>query len=77
MVNKKRLYQTAAPYPTSIAALAFSPDGDMLAVAASYTFEKVPRFLLGASIVMCNPGQADRLTRPEMKCRPGWHQAVS
>ena len=54
MVNKKRLYQTAVPYPTSIAALAFSPDGGMLAVAASYTFEKVTRFLLGVSIVMCN-----------------------
>jgi hypothetical protein len=54
MVNKKRLYQTAAPYPTSIAALAFSPDGQMLAVAASYTFEKVARVLLDISVIICN-----------------------
>ncbi|CAI5495069.1 unnamed protein product [Closterium sp. Naga37s-1] len=36
--NKKRLYQYAK-YPTSIAALSFSRDGRLLAVAASYTFE--------------------------------------
>lgn len=36
--NKKRLYQYAK-YPTSIAALAFSRDGQYLAVASSYTFE--------------------------------------
>ena len=36
--NKKRLHQYA-PYPTSIAALAFSADGAQLAVASSYTFE--------------------------------------
>ena len=75
MVNKKRLYQTAAPYPTSIAALAFSPDGDMLAVAASYTFEKVTRFLLGS--INCRVQPSDRLTRPEVKCRLGEHRAVS
>lgn len=43
MVNKKRLYQTPVPYPTSVAALAFSPNGSMLAVASSYTFEQVLR----------------------------------
>ena len=75
MVNKKRLYQTAAPYPTSIAALAFSPDGQMLAVAASYTFEKVmPILSLGYQL---SYAFSDRLTRPEMNCRLGWHQAVS
>lgn len=37
-LHKKKL--TSFPsYPTSIAALAFSPDGTQLAVASSYTFE--------------------------------------
>ncbi|OAY81323.1 Mitotic checkpoint protein BUB3.1 [Ananas comosus] len=36
--NKKRLYQYAR-YPSSIAALSFSRDGRLLAVASSYTFE--------------------------------------
>ncbi|KVI01922.1 WD40 repeat-containing protein [Cynara cardunculus var. scolymus] len=37
--NKKRLYQYTK-YPTSIAALSFSRDGRLLAVASSYTFEE-------------------------------------
>ncbi|THU71618.1 hypothetical protein C4D60_Mb04t03360 [Musa balbisiana] len=37
--NKKRLYQYSK-YPTSIAALSFSRDGHLLAVASSYTFEE-------------------------------------
>lgn len=37
--NKKRL-QAPWGYPTSIAALAFSPTGAILAVASSYTFEE-------------------------------------
>ncbi|KAL2649628.1 hypothetical protein R1flu_017756 [Riccia fluitans] len=37
--NKKRLYQYSR-YPTSIAALSFSRDGRLLAVASSYTFEE-------------------------------------
>ncbi|KAF4364400.1 hypothetical protein F8388_006977 [Cannabis sativa] len=37
--NKKRLYQYSK-YPTSIAALSFSKDGRLLAVASSYTFEE-------------------------------------
>ncbi|GAA0166945.1 RNA metabolism protein [Lithospermum erythrorhizon] len=36
--TKKRLYQYAK-YPTSIAALSFSRDGRLLAVASSYTYE--------------------------------------
>lgn len=36
--NKKRLFQICK-YPTSVASLSFSPDGSMLAVAASYAFE--------------------------------------
>eukprot|EP00271_Cylindrocystis_brebissonii_P002592 TRINITY_DN13345_c0_g1_i1.p1 TRINITY_DN13345_c0_g1~~TRINITY_DN13345_c0_g1_i1.p1 ORF type:complete len:344 (+),score=57.59 TRINITY_DN13345_c0_g1_i1:361-1392(+) len=36
--NKKRLYQYSK-YPTSIAALSFSRDGRLLAVASSYTYE--------------------------------------
>lgn len=36
--HKKRLCQFRK-YPTSIAALAFSPTGDAVAIAASYTFE--------------------------------------
>ncbi|KAJ4824990.1 hypothetical protein Tsubulata_014365 [Turnera subulata] len=36
--NKKRLYQYSK-YPSSIAALSFSRDGRLLAVASSYTFE--------------------------------------
>lgn len=37
--NKKRLAQFQG-YPTSISCLAFNRDGDKLAIAASYTFEK-------------------------------------
>ncbi|KAL5988191.1 hypothetical protein ACLOJK_035954 [Asimina triloba] len=37
--NKKRLYQYSR-YPTSIAALSFSRDGSLLAVASSYTYEE-------------------------------------
>ncbi|KAF3542988.1 hypothetical protein DY000_02010290 [Brassica cretica] len=37
--NKKRLYQYSK-YPTSIAALSFSRDGGLLAIASSYTFEE-------------------------------------
>ncbi|KAK6159213.1 hypothetical protein DH2020_006527 [Rehmannia glutinosa] len=37
--NKKRLYQYAK-YPTSVAALSFSRDGRLLAVASSYTYEE-------------------------------------
>ncbi|CAL5377485.1 unnamed protein product [Camellia sinensis] len=37
--NKKRLYQYSK-YPTSVAALSFSRDGRLLAVASSYTFEE-------------------------------------
>lgn len=40
--NKKRL-QAPWSYPTSVAALAFSPTGAMLAVASSYTFEEGDR----------------------------------
>ena len=36
---KKRLYQYAR-YPTSISALSFSADGEMLAVGSSYTYEE-------------------------------------
>lgn len=38
--NKKRLWQTPTPFPSSIAALAFSDDGRLLAIASSYTFEQ-------------------------------------
>ncbi|GKB75423.1 mitotic checkpoint protein BUB3.1 [Tanacetum coccineum] len=37
--NKKRLYQYPK-YPTSFAALSFSKDGRLLAVASSYTYEE-------------------------------------
>lgn len=37
--NKKRLFQYSK-YPTSIAALSFSRDGRLLAVASSYTYEE-------------------------------------
>ncbi|KAL7119114.1 hypothetical protein ACP275_02G043200 [Erythranthe tilingii] len=37
--NKKRLYQYAK-FPTSVAALSFSRDGRLLAVASSYTYEE-------------------------------------
>lgn len=40
--NKKRLFQISS-YPTSIASLAFSPQGNMLAVASSYMFESGQR----------------------------------
>eukprot|EP00048_Salpingoeca_helianthica_P015840 m.228899 g.228899 ORF g.228899 m.228899 type:complete len:327 (+) comp17620_c0_seq1:1343-2323(+) len=41
-VNKKRICQFRQ-YPTSVAALAFSHDGALLAVASSYTFEEGER----------------------------------
>lgn len=37
--NKKRLYQYSK-YPSSVAALSFSKDGRLLAIASSYTFEE-------------------------------------
>ncbi|KAH8519759.1 hypothetical protein Peur_038698 [Populus x canadensis] len=37
--NKKRLYQYSK-YPSSVAALSFSRDGRLLAVASSYTYEE-------------------------------------
>lgn len=37
--NKKRLFQVLR-YPTSVASLALSRDGSMLAVASSYTYER-------------------------------------
>ncbi|KAF9600698.1 hypothetical protein IFM89_011369 [Coptis chinensis] len=37
--NKKRLYQYVR-YPSSVAALSFSKDGRLLAVASSYTYEE-------------------------------------
>ena len=37
--NKKRLHQVQG-YPTSIAAAAFNSDASVLAVAASYTYER-------------------------------------
>jgi cell cycle arrest protein BUB3 len=36
---RKRVGKPTAPYPTSVSALAFSEDSDMLAVAVSYAFE--------------------------------------
>jgi cell cycle arrest protein BUB3 len=38
-INKKRLYQYSK-YASSIAALSFSKDGHLLAVASSYTYEE-------------------------------------
>ncbi len=38
-VGKKRLHQVSG-YPTSIAAAAFNKDATVLAVAASYTYER-------------------------------------
>jgi cell cycle arrest protein BUB3 len=40
--NKKRLRQFPR-YPSSIAALAFSKDGDYLAIASSYCYEEGPK----------------------------------
>lgn len=37
--NKKRLSQWTG-YPTSIASLSFSPDGQRVAIASSYTYEE-------------------------------------
>lgn len=37
--NQKRLCQLTG-FPTSIAAMAFSPDGSRLAIASSYTYER-------------------------------------
>ena len=40
--NKKKIF-SLPPFPTSVAALAFSRDGSELAIAASYTFEEGDR----------------------------------
>lgn len=41
-LNKKKLV-TLPPFPTSIAALAFHPNGQELAISSSYTFEQGER----------------------------------
>jgi len=38
--DRKKRICSLGRYPTSIAALAFSPAGETLAIAASYTYEK-------------------------------------
>ena len=40
---KKKKIGSLRKYPTSIACLAFSPNGEQLAVAASYTYEQGER----------------------------------
>jgi len=42
--NKKRLTQLRK-YATSISAMSFSPDGSLLAIAASYSFEQGDQML--------------------------------
>ena len=37
---KKKRISALRRYPTSIACLAFSPNGEQLAIAASYTYER-------------------------------------
>jgi cell cycle arrest protein BUB3 len=41
--NKKKLATLGAAFPTSIAALAFHPNGKEIAIASSYTYEEGER----------------------------------
>jgi len=62
--NKKRLCQFHK-YPTSIAALTFSADGTLLAIAASYTFEEGEKDHPADAIIIRHPSEAE--VKPKQK----------
>ncbi|CAL9160148.1 unnamed protein product, partial [Musa hybrid cultivar] len=62
--NKKRLYQYSK-YPTSIAALSFSRDGHLLAVASSYTFEEADTLHEPDAIFVWNVNEVEVKPKPK------------
>ncbi|OAY62675.1 Mitotic checkpoint protein BUB3.1, partial [Ananas comosus] len=64
--NKKRLYQYAR-YPSSIAALSFSRDGRLLAVASSYTFEDGNKPHEPDAIFVRNVGEVEVTPKPNIQ----------
>ncbi|XP_020099764.1 mitotic checkpoint protein BUB3.2-like [Ananas comosus] len=67
--NKKRLYQYAR-YPSSIAALSFSRDGRLLAVASSYTFEDGNKPHEPDAIFVRNVGEVEVTPKPNVLSPP-------
>lgn len=51
--NKKRLFQISR-YPTNVASMSFSKDGQLLAVASSYTYEQVREHVHGVGRSPCS-----------------------
>lgn len=67
--NKKRLYQYSR-YPTSIAALSFSRDGRLLAVASSYTFEEGQKLHEPDQIFIRSINEVEVKPKPKMYTTP-------
>ncbi|KVI10828.1 hypothetical protein Ccrd_010763 [Cynara cardunculus var. scolymus] len=65
--NKKRLYQYSK-YPTSVAALSFSRDGRLLAVASSYTYEEGEKSHEPDAIFVRNVNEVE--VKPKPKAYP-------
>ncbi|KAF6170604.1 hypothetical protein GIB67_020166, partial [Kingdonia uniflora] len=67
--NKKRLYQYSK-YPTSIAALSFSRDGRLLAVASSYTYEEGNKLHEPDAIFVRNVNELEVKPKPKVYSTP-------
>ncbi|WVY96307.1 hypothetical protein V8G54_028458 [Vigna mungo] len=67
--NKKRLYQYSK-YPTSVAALSFSRDGRLLAVASSYTFEEGPKSNESDAIFVRSVNEIEVKPKPKVYPNP-------
>ncbi|XP_010466187.1 PREDICTED: mitotic checkpoint protein BUB3.1-like isoform X2 [Camelina sativa] len=67
--NKKRLYQYSK-YPTSISALSFSRDGQLLAVASSYTFEEGEKSYEPEAIFVRNVNEIEVKPKPKVYPNP-------
>lgn len=67
--NKKRLYQYPK-YPSSIAALSFSRDGKLLAVASSYTYEEGEKLHEPDSIFVRSVNEVEVKPKPKMVASP-------
>lgn len=63
--NKKRLYQYPK-YPSSIAALSFSRDGKLLAIASSYTYEEGEKLHEPDSIFVRSVNEVEVKPKPKM-----------
>ncbi|KMZ74498.1 putative Mitotic checkpoint protein bub3 [Zostera marina] len=67
--NKKRLFQYTK-YPNSISALSFSKDGQLLAVASSYTYERGDVPHSPDSIFVRNVNEIEVKPKPKMYSNP-------